>query len=365
MTPRPTPVARRKKATFEPERASRPDKASSGPGRAARTDRATPESETSRPSRATAERSPDSRPDRTAGATPAAAKGSTGTRAGRTAGTGRRRPARPRPSSGARENGTVSGVAPAKPARRSSSTASAAKPDRRVVEAPKRFRPRILTWRRVVAALVVVALASAAVWALYFSTLLTVRRISVEGTGRQDPAAVKALLDPDLGRPLARVNLADAAARVATLAAVKDVQVTRAWPNGLDVRVVERTPVAVVSLGSDYTLIDAEGVKMATTPKVPADLPVMTKATVNAGPGATLAVSQSLDRLSPELLAKVRSVSARTQDSVVFTLKSGATVKWGSSENSEQKSEVLGVLLAHVKAHIYDVRAPDLPVTKK
>ena len=38
-------------------------------------------------------------------------------------------------------------------------------------------------------------------------------------------------------------------------------------------------------------------------------------------------------------------------------------VVWGSSDDSERKAEVLSVLMKR-QAKVYDVSAPDLPVTK-
>jgi cell division protein FtsQ len=38
-------------------------------------------------------------------------------------------------------------------------------------------------------------------------------------------------------------------------------------------------------------------------------------------------------------------------------------VVWGSADDSGRKAEVLSVLM-HRKAQVYDVSAPDLPVTK-
>lgn len=271
-------------------------------------------------------------------------RGSTGTRAGRT---------RAAKASSRRPKLTQSEPVPPAP--------DAA--TRRVIGASDRFQRHLFTWKRVFAALVVLGVVAATVWALFFSTVLTVKSVSVLGTTRQSPAAVRALLRPEVGRPLARVDLDVAAQRVVNLPTVQSVQVVRAWPNSLEVRVVERVPVAVVSTSGSYTLLDVEGIAMTTQPKPPADLPIMTQATLNAGTGPTRAVVESLDRLSPALRAQVRTAGAQSQDSVTFGLKSGATVKWGSAEDSDRKAEVLAVLL-RLKAKMYDVSVPGTPVTK-
>lgn len=236
--------------------------------------------------------------------------------------------------------------------------------DRRVIGGSQLFRRRFLTWRRTLAALLVLALVAGVVWTVWFSSLLTVKSVQVLGTSRQSPVAVRALLEPEVGRQLARVDLSVAAQRVVNLPAVRSVQVVRAWPNSLEVRVTERVPVAVAAAGGGFTLLDVQGIRMASTAKSPGNLPLLTPATLAAGTGATRAATESLNQLAPALRSRVRTADAKTPDSVTLTLKNGATVKWGSSEDSERKAEVLAVLLSKIKAKTYDVTAPGTPVTK-
>ena len=113
-----------------------------------------------------------------------------------------------------------------------------------------------------------------------------------------------------------------------------------------------------------FTLLDVQGIRMASTAKSPGNLPLLTPATLAAGTGATRAATESLNQLAPALRSRVRTADAKTPDSVTLTLKNGATVKWGSSEDSERKAEVLAVLLSKIKAKTYDVTAPGTPVTK-
>ena len=63
------------------------------------------------------------------------------------------------------------------------------------------------------------------------------------------------------------------------------------------------------------------------------------------------------------LRAQVQSISAGSPDSITLNLGSGVKVVWGSSDDSARKAEVLSVLMKR-QAKVYDVSAPDLPVTK-
>jgi cell division protein FtsQ len=67
--------------------------------------------------------------------------------------------------------------------------------------------------------------------------------------------------------------------------------------------------------------------------------------------------------LPSTLRTQVTSISAASPDSITLNLESGVKVVWGSSDDSERKAEVLSVLMKR-KATVYDVSAPDLPVTK-
>jgi cell division protein FtsQ len=62
------------------------------------------------------------------------------------------------------------------------------------------------------------------------------------------------------------------------------------------------------------------------------------------------------------LAGRVDHVGVRALDQVTLTLRSGATVLWGSDAQSGLKAEVLARLLAH-PAHTYDVSVPGQPVT--
>jgi cell division protein FtsQ len=93
--------------------------------------------------------------------------------------------------------------------------------------ARRQWRRRWLAWRRVVAVLVVVALVGGAVWALWFSSMLSVRAVEVTGTSRLKPGQVRRAADVRLGGPLVSVDLGAVRARIAALAPVEHVEVSR------------------------------------------------------------------------------------------------------------------------------------------
>lgn len=223
-----------------------------------------------------------------------------------------------------------------------------------------RRRPSL---RAVVAGVATVAVLLGLAWVMLASPLLTVREVGVTGTERLDPAHVRAALEPELGTPLARLDTGDLAERVEALPLVATADVLRSWPDGVEVRVVERQPVAVVAGPAGVTLVDGEGRRLMDAAEAPADLPELTPATDRAGADAVGAAVAVLEQMPPELRAQVATTDARTADSVTLTLRTGQTVVWGGASQSQQKAEVLAVLLTQ-EADVYDVSAPRTPVLR-
>jgi cell division protein FtsQ len=158
------------------------------------------------------------------------------------------------------------------------------------------------------------------------------------------------------------VDLKQIAERVRTIQAVADAQVTRAWPNQLKIVVTERLPVVVVTDGSNFELVDATGVAFKTVPARPDGLPealvVGDRRDVTIRSVVTVSAA-----LPVSLRERVQSISAASPDSITLNLGSKVKVVWGSSDDSARKAEVLSVLMRR-DAKVYDVSAPDLPVTK-
>ena len=205
-------------------------------------------------------------------------------------------------------------------------------------------------------------LAALIVWLFYYSSAFAVAGVRVSGADTVLVATIEQEAAAPVGAPLATVDLRSIADRVRTIPAVADAQVTRAWPNKVVIVVTERVPVVVVTDGSRFELVDATGTTFKTMPNRPAGLPEAkvtgTRRDVTVRSLVTVSAT-----LPDTLRAQVGSISATSPDSITLNLLSGVKVVWGSSDDSERKAEVLSVLMKR-KAKVYDVSAPDLPVTK-
>jgi len=230
----------------------------------------------------------------------------------------------------------------------------------------RRWARRWLAWRRLVAAVLLLALVAGSVWLVFFSSVLAVHGVRVEGTGVLTSDGVRRVAEVPTGTPLATVDLDSVAERVERLPAVASVDVSRAWPDQVRIDVTERRVVAVVApraAGERFRGTDDEGVVFRSYARRPARLPLirMEEQTGAAALAEAAAVSGSL----PAAIAKrVAEVRVRTVDTISLSLRDGRTVRWGSVDGSADKARVLAVLLGQ-QASFIDVSVPGRPVIRR
>jgi cell division protein FtsQ len=227
--------------------------------------------------------------------------------------------------------------------------------------ARRQWRRRWLAWRAVLAALVATALLAGAVWVVWFSSLLTVNAVEITGTDTLKPGQVRRTAGVELGQPMVMANLGAIRTRIAALATVERVEVSRKWPDQVVIDITERTPVAVIDLAGTLHALDKHGVVFRDYAKAPPGLPVV--ATPRGVSIEALREAAAVAVALPAPLAKtVDHLEVRTIDQISLTLSDGRRVVWGSSADSERKAEVLAVLL-NQDAKTYDVSVPGRPTT--
>lgn len=211
--------------------------------------------------------------------------------------------------------------------------------------------------------LLLAAVLAGAGWVVLGTGALGVREVRVSGVSRltADEVRERAAIEP--GAPLARLDTAAVASRIAALPPVRSVQVHRSWPRTVTITVRERVAAAVQARASGWALVDRSGVSFATEPMRPRGLPLVS-APVHQGAAALRATLDVLEALPPQVRDQVREVRAATPAYVSLTLSRDRTVVWGSTERAQRKAAVLAVLLSR-KAAVYDVSAPDTPTTRR
>ena len=202
---------------------------------------------------------------------------------------------------------------------------------------------------------------AAGVWAVWFSSWLAVDTVDVSGAQTASADDIRARADIDVGEPLVRVDLADAEARVRSMAVVRTVEVTRQWPDGVLVSIEERVAIAVVDIGGRLRGMDAEGVVFRDYNRAPPGLPRV-ETSIGTTSEALREAALVISALPQELTLIVDHVQVETVDQISLVLKDGRIVIWGSSADSETKAEVL-VELLKTPAQVYDVSVPSRPTT--
>lgn len=230
--------------------------------------------------------------------------------------------------------------------------------------ARRQWSRRWLSLRYVLVGVVLVALLSTAVWLVFFSATLQVKHVVVVGNDLLSDARVREYADVPVGEQLALVDLGRVDTRVASLAEVRSVDVTRAWPDTVRIEVEERTAVAVVELAGRLRGLDADGIVFRDYRTAPAGLPRI-RPGAQAGTDALKEAATVVSSLPEDLTTRVDHVEVATVDQVTLVLRDGRQVLWGSAEQSDLKSEVIDqLLLAAPRAGVYDVSVPGNPTVR-
>lgn len=227
-------------------------------------------------------------------------------------------------------------------------------------------RRRIL---RVLLGLLAVGVVGGLIWMIWFSNLLAVDRIQVEGTTTLRPSDIRTQAAVRLDEPLVRVDTVAIESRVAAMERIDQVEVTRQWPRTIRIEVVERKPVGWVLSAGAIRALDRYGVDFRSLRTEPKDLTEVRVETATSrkrqqaleGAAAVLELLRTDD---PGLLKKVQYVRVASKDSIQLVLGKNRTVMWGSAAKGEQKLTVLRSLL-RIKARGYDVSAPEQPTTRR
>jgi len=226
---------------------------------------------------------------------------------------------------------------------------------RRFMARARRRRLRAaLPWAVTAGALLVVG---ALVWLVYGTSVLGVRTVQVVGTDSLTPLQVEQAAAVRMKQPLAGVDLDRIRGRIEGLPAVDRAVVSRGWPSTVLIEVVERSPVAAVPVGDQFTLIDAEGVAFRTVARRPSGLPVAQLATPGPDDINTRSALTVLSSLTAELREQLVSISVPAPAQVSLGLRRDRTVIWGDESQSDTKAQVATVLLER-KGNTIDVSAP-------
>ena len=196
------------------------------------------------------------------------------------------------------------------------------------------------------------------------SGLFAVEGVRVTGLSVVPEVDVLAAAALTPGGPLAAVDTAGIASRVAAVPGVAAVEVGRSWPGTVTVAVTERVPVAVTDTPEGPLPVDARGVVYRAA--VPPGLPRLLFRTAGPDDPATAAALAVLAVLPDAVRGQVLTADVTGGGSVpqvALGLTDDRQVRFGTVERAAEKASVLVVLLTQ-EGRVYDVSSPDLPTVR-
>lgn len=216
-------------------------------------------------------------------------------------------------------------------------------------------------------------LVAALIWAMFFSPLLRVRELKLQGAERTTLAEVEEVTEL-LGEQQNLLLLSTGAVEsdIQTLPWVESAEVDRTLPGTVKVRVIEREPALVLSLGAARWTIDTAGNVLATG-EAEEGLPVLAGLQVDQlEPGLQLRTEEArgalraFRRLPGVVRRQVAAVFAPSIERISFSLTSGTVIRFGAAEDIGAKNEVLRALFEDLGsdgggAAYIDVRVPTSP----
>lgn len=209
-------------------------------------------------------------------------------------------------------------------------------------------------------------------WTAFASPLLGIDEIKVVGAKHTTAADVARTAGLETGDNLLLISTGAVADAAETLPWVKAADVDRIMPGTVRIRVTERVPAMVLSVGAARWTIDSSGHVLAVGA---AERGLAVISAADAGDievGATLTEPELVDALrayrslSRGVRRQITGILAPTSERISFSMEDGTLIRFGAAERLPAKNEVLDALLADIRrekravAYI-DVRVPTSP----
>lgn len=224
-------------------------------------------------------------------------------------------------------------------------------PAKRVAGRTRHFMPRIRLpsirvprlpsyWQRVAISGAFIAALAVAGWWIYNSPLLSIQDVEIEGNSVVSSERARTVADLE-GQSIIQADLDGARERLLSLILVKNVEISRNWPNGVTITLTERTPWGLWQLGNTRHVIDEEGVVLDLPAPAAAPLIIQTDASV-----AALNVGDQVDAgamaVVTQLVATAQQTLNRSVRSLEFSQAEGLTAFFTSSFGGPDLRVVFG-----------------------
>jgi cell division protein FtsQ len=234
--------------------------------------------------------------------------------------------------------------------------------------------PRLLPRRlRSLHTLVLVLALALVVWVgwLWYrsSSFVKVEHVTVAGLSGPDiPQIRDALTSAAMGMTTLNVNIAELESAVQRYAYVQSLTVTRHGAHDIAIKVVEQVPVALVEIGGNQQVVDADGRLLPDTTITHGALPLVPIASPPAGttitePGVSAAIAV-LAAAPYAFLTRIANATSTSAHGVIVQLRNGPQLYFGQRSQLHQKWQAaVAVLQDHYSADAtyIDVSDPQRP----
>lgn len=186
------------------------------------------------------------------------------------------------------------------------------------------------------------------------SSVFSIKEVKITGLETLQDSQIRKMAGINLGTNTFKLNLNVVKSRVEIQPMVKAVTVKRSFPDTIVVSIVERKPVALVPLNSEFMAIDHDGYflyKVSDYSK--ANLPIITglrlgtltpgKQIVNSGLSTALKFLQKMDI---RLVSQLSELNVADPQMLIMYNLEGAEIRLGAAESIEQK---LGLIMETLK----------------
>lgn len=182
-----------------------------------------------------------------------------------------------------------------------------------------------IRWPLLMLAAVVISVAGLGLTLMVLnSPLLDITTVDVEGADVVSPASVRQLAGLK-GEHVLLADLEAASQRIAALPMVKEAVITRDWPNGIKVVIVERTPWGRWRANNTVWAIDSEGVVLEGSAP-PFDGPIVTQVSALPVIAAGATVDTTAVNMARELAERGAPVSFPAVIAYEWSLSEGLAV---------------------------------------
>jgi cell division protein FtsQ len=195
--------------------------------------------------------------------------------------------------------------------------------------------------------------------------------VHINGTSRLTTESVLASAAIPAGATLPKLPKSQIVNRLKANPWIAEARLTRTLPGTVNISIIERTPVAIVDAGgAEIWLVSADGhwlgrrsaedtTTLPTVRDAPGAVPIAGKISDSKELINALAVVAGV---SPELRARVKTVSASTVDKTALTLADNIQVFVGSADAITKKDQLIRQILAKEKKLVYiNVRVVERP----